>query len=88
LNITLLRGILFEVNPHVKTAVKTANGKSQPPKLLDQVPDLCRPKHYSIRTEQTYADWIKRQFFSFTSVIPGVINMMGIREAQPDFHSF
>jgi len=30
------------------------------PKLLDQVRDKIRLKHYSIRTEQTYVDWIKR----------------------------
>jgi len=45
---------------HVKTEVKAANPTGQPPKLLDQVRTLCRLKHYSIRTEQTYADWIKR----------------------------
>ncbi|MGD0650026.1 MAG: integron integrase [Verrucomicrobiia bacterium] len=28
--------------------------------MLDQVRDLCRLKHYSIRTEQTYVDWITR----------------------------
>lgn len=32
----------------------------QPPKLLDQVRDRLRVKHYSIRTEQSYVDWIKR----------------------------
>ena len=31
-----------------------------PPKLLDQVRDQLRVKHYSIRTEQAYVDWIKR----------------------------
>jgi hypothetical protein len=30
------------------------------PKLLDQVRDAIRLKHYSIRTEQAYIDWIKR----------------------------
>jgi integron integrase len=30
------------------------------PKLLDQVRDKIRLKHYSIRTEQAYLDWIKR----------------------------
>src|SRR6266705_126367 len=30
------------------------------PKLLDQVRDAIRVKHYSIRTEQAYVDWIKR----------------------------
>jgi site-specific recombinase XerD len=30
------------------------------PKLLDQVRNVIRVKHYSIRTEQAYVDWIKR----------------------------
>ena len=29
-------------------------------KLLDQVREKLRVKHYSIRTEQAYVDWIKR----------------------------
>ncbi len=33
---------------------------SNKPKLLDQVRDVIRRKHYSIRTEQAYCDWIKR----------------------------
>ncbi len=32
----------------------------QPRKLLDQVRDALRLKHYSIRTEQAYVNWIKR----------------------------
>ena len=31
-----------------------------PPKLLDQVRDRLRAKHYSIRTETQYFQWIKR----------------------------
>ena len=31
-----------------------------PPRLLDQVRERLRLKHYSIRTEQAYVDWIKR----------------------------
>src|SRR5205807_3148262 len=30
------------------------------PKLLDQVRDVIRRKHFSIRTEQSYIDWIRR----------------------------
>jgi hypothetical protein len=30
------------------------------PRLLDRVRDRIRVKHYSIRTEQTDSDWIKR----------------------------
>ena len=33
---------------------------STPPKLLDQVRDRIRVKHYSIRTETQYVQWIKR----------------------------
>lgn len=29
-------------------------------KLLDQLRERIRVKHYSIRTEQVYADWVKR----------------------------
>ena len=31
-----------------------------PKKLLDQVSDTLRIKHYSLRTEKTYIDWIRR----------------------------
>jgi len=34
--------------------------EAQPRKLLDQVRETIRTKHYSYRTEQTYIDWIKR----------------------------
>ena len=32
----------------------------KPKKLLDQVRDVMRLKHYSLRTERTYCDWIAR----------------------------
>jgi hypothetical protein len=35
----------------------------RPKKLLDQVRDAIRLKHYSIRTEQAYIGWIKRYIF-------------------------
>ena len=33
---------------------------SNPPRLLEQVRSRLRVKHYSIRTERAYVDWIKR----------------------------
>jgi hypothetical protein len=33
---------------------------SQPPKLLDQIRNKLRVKHYAIRTEEQYLHWIKR----------------------------
>ena len=30
------------------------------PKLLDQMRDVLRRRHYSIRTEQSYVDWVRR----------------------------
>jgi integron integrase len=41
----------------VKREVITPNPKL---KLLDQVREIMRLKHYSIRTEQSYCDWIRR----------------------------
>ncbi len=34
--------------------------QSSKPRLLDRVRHRCRVKHYSIRTEQRYTDWIRR----------------------------
>jgi site-specific recombinase XerD len=34
--------------------------ENPPKKLLDQVRDLIRLKHYSYRTEETYVQWIRR----------------------------
>ena len=34
-----------------------------PPKLLDQVRERIRLKHYSLRTEQAYVSWIKRYIY-------------------------
>lgn len=41
------------------------------PKLLDQVRGKIRLKHYSIRTEQAYVDWIKRFILHFDKRHPG-----------------
>jgi integron integrase len=40
----------------------TASARPKP-KLLDQVRETMRRKHYSLRTESTYIDWIKRYIF-------------------------
>jgi integron integrase len=34
--------------------------QTQPPKLLEQVREAIRTRHYSLRTEDTYLSWIKR----------------------------
>lgn len=33
---------------------------NQPPKLLEQMKDTIRRRHYSIRTERAYIDWVRR----------------------------
>jgi integron integrase len=40
------------------------------PRLLDQVRAKIRLKHYSIRTEQAYADWVKRFILFFDKAHP------------------
>jgi integron integrase len=43
-------------------SLTTDHNQAEPPKpqLLDQVRNTLRRKHHSIRTEQSYIDWIKR----------------------------
>lgn len=40
--------------------VYSTEAKPKPPKLLDQVRERLRLKHYSIRTESQYVQWIRR----------------------------
>jgi len=44
------------------------------PRLLDQVRDVIRCKHYSIRTEQSYVDWIKRYIYFHDKKHPEAMN--------------
>ena len=52
---------------------------TKPPKLLDQVRDKLRVKHYSIRTEQAYSDWIKRYILFHGKCHP---NKMGAQDVE------
>jgi hypothetical protein len=51
----------YEIRPKRKVENDMINPpEKQPPKLLDQVRDRIRVKHYSLRTEDAYVGWIKR----------------------------
>ena len=52
---------------------------TQSPRLLDQVRGKIRLKHYSIRTEEAYVDWIKRFVLHFDKRHP---SEMGAREVE------
>jgi hypothetical protein len=52
-----LMAISLPLPPIGRKALITPNSKL---KLLDQVREVMRLKHYSIRTEQSYCDWIRR----------------------------
>jgi len=49
--------------------------QKQPPKLLERVSDAIRLKHYSIRTEQAYVDWIKRYILFHQKRHPDTMNV-------------
>lgn len=49
-----------------------------PRRLLDQVRDRIRFKHYSIRTEQAYVDWIRRYIRFHGNRHPGVLGVAEI----------
>lgn len=40
-----------------------SDAPARPPRLLDQVNDAVRRKHYSRRTEEAHVHWIKRFIF-------------------------
>jgi len=42
------------------TQTTPSQASAKPARLLDQLRDRIRLKHYSIRTEQTYVDWVRR----------------------------
>ena len=50
------------------------NMNSRPIKLLDQVRDKIRVKHYSIRTEEAYVAWIKRYIYFHDKKHPQELN--------------
>src|SRR5215813_3481261 len=43
-----------------KVHVKDTHGPRPQPKLLERARDIIRLKHYSIRTERTYLNWMRR----------------------------
>jgi integron integrase len=48
------------MSPAVSTPSKEVAMGKRPKKLLDQLRDTLRRKHYSIRTEQAYTSWVRR----------------------------
>jgi integron integrase len=50
----------FIPKKHQSPQGQNAPSDPKPKKLLEQVQEALRTKHYSYRTEQTYIDWIKR----------------------------
>jgi integron integrase len=50
------------------------------PRLLDQVRALIRRKHYSIRTERAYVDWIKRYIFFHNKRHPAEMSQLELEQ--------
>ena len=50
----------------------------KPRRLIDQVRDRIRVKHYSICTEQTYVDWIKRYIVYFGKRHPAELSAVHV----------
>ena len=68
---------------------KAGFGSKMPhvPKLLDQVREVARMKHYSIRTEQAYVNWIKRYIFFHNKKHPAEMAEAEIRAFISDLAS-
>ena len=79
--------------PVLQTRQPLPGGK---PKLLDQVRNASRRKHYSIRTEGAYIDWIKRYIFFHNKRHPAemaereieqFLNHLAVRQKSCGFNS-
>ena len=46
------------MNPNVREV--NSPGPPRPKKILEQMRDILRLKHYSLRTEETYVQWARR----------------------------
>lgn len=71
----ILQQMLFFSAPSVFSMSNTQN----PPKLLEQVQARIRVKHYSIRTERAYLDWVKRYILFHQKKHPA---QMGAQEVE------
>ena len=58
---------------------KGVQDSGRPGKLLDQVRDIMRMKHYSVKTEQNYVHWMKRYILFHRKRHP---RDMGVREIE------
>ena len=58
---------------------RPSSSANRKPKLLDQVRETIRRKHYSLRTEDAYIDWIKRYILFNRKQHP---KTMGAREME------
>ncbi len=47
----------------LRASVRLQSPAAEKPKLLDQVRDAIRTRHYSYRTEEAYVGWIRRFIF-------------------------
>jgi integron integrase len=54
--------------------------ESRPKKLMDQIRDLMRARHYSLSTEQSYTDWIKRFILFHRKRHPIEMGTMEVKE--------
>ena len=51
--------VVLETFPKILEQTRPGNA-GQPPRLLDQIREVIRRKHYSLRTEEVYVDWARR----------------------------
>jgi hypothetical protein len=74
------------VKSRIDPRVSTSPGPGKA-KLLDRVREAIRLKHYSLRTEQTYIDWIKRFILFHGKQHPELLGGEAVRDFLSDLAS-
>ncbi len=68
------------MNYELNTVGKTKRGTEKKPKLISEIRNLMRIRHYSLRTESIYISWIKRFIFYHNKAHPSNLKKSDIRE--------
>ncbi len=75
--------------PHPSGApIQNSKPENKSPKLLDQLHQAIRVRHYSIRTEQTYVDWAKDYIYFHGKRHPAGMGSMEINQYLSYLASF
>jgi hypothetical protein len=84
------RGSGVGAHATTRSPIPPADGRPGAPprrRLLDQVRDAVRLRHYSIRTEEAYVGWVRRFVLFHHKKHPAEMGAVEVRDFSPRSHA-